>query len=241
MEEFLTDVILLALLGAVVFIPGAAWAGLRNRRECGQAAEMATLLGLQMVDRKQDMARYSGASPLMRLMFPFVPWAMGGVYDGVRVSVGRFGGRLTVHPPGDELREWMQAHPSPFSPIEILKGTRYLAWFDKPLPVEIEIRPAGALYGKLEDRDKLVSSGDDDLDQRCRIFGEKQGEIRAWVGDRDRKAALAVVGAGRGAGAARPRGRSQLACGFKSASRRYFSPRSRFISSYWSFAISPLA
>jgi hypothetical protein len=186
-------VILLALLGAVVFIPGAAWAGLRNRRECGQAAEMATLLGLQMLDRKQDMARYSGASPLMRLMFPFVPWAMGGVYDGVRVSVGRFGGRLTVHPPGDGLREWMQAHPSPFSPIEILKGTRYLAWFDKPLPVEIEIRPAGALYGKLEDRDKLVSSGDDDLDQRCRIFGEKQGEIRAWVGDRDRKAALAEL------------------------------------------------
>lgn len=193
MEEFLGFVILLGALAAVIFIPGAAVVGLRNRRECRQAAGMATLLGLQPVDRKQDMLRYSGAKPLMRLFLPFVPWAMGGVYDGVRVSIGRFGGRLTAHPPGEELREWLQAHPSPFSPIKVLKGTRYLAWFDKPLAVEMEARPAGALFGKLEDPAKLVPSGDEDLDQRCRIFGENRSEIAAWLADTHRRAALAEL------------------------------------------------
>jgi hypothetical protein len=190
LQEFLGNLILLGALGAVIFIPGAAVVGLRNRRECRQAAGVATLLGLQLVDRKQDMVRYSGARPVMRLLLPFVPWAMGGAYDGVRVSIGRFGGRLTTHPPGEQLREWLQAHPSPFNPIEVLKGTRYLAWFDKPLPVGMEVRPAGALFGKLEDPDKLVPSGDEALDQRCRIFGENQREIMAWLADTHRRAAL---------------------------------------------------
>lgn len=193
LEEFLGLVILFAMLTAIIVVPGAVVVGLRNRRENRRAADMANRLGLQLIDRKPDMVRGSGAKPLMRLLFPFVPWAMRGIYNGVQVSIERFGGGPTEHPSGAVTPEGLQPKKIDLDPLQVLNGTAYRAWFEKPLPVQMEVRSVDPISDKLVDPEKTVPSGDEDLDQRCRIFGRNRKEIADWLADADRRAALAEL------------------------------------------------
>ena len=184
----------------IIAVPIAVFIAYRKtQNETNRAKEAAGRLGLIYINVAEEMKDSKPKdSFLLGLLSGWSTWAMEGKYNNVPVRVELIvkGKQERYIAPSDRVSI---SNPTRTS---YSKGTKYAAFFEKPLPFEVGIRqnvPAPSLVGALRSgipqthATDTIGTGDEELDQILSVSGSDKGRIQEWLNSDQRKDTLKKI------------------------------------------------